>query len=81
MHRREMLMNEPALQARAIPSSDRASHEINISSGFPSHVAPRSSQVQIQNDWKSASKGSEKGKNKQTNPRGKAVKDDSGFAD
>lgn len=44
MHRREMLMNEPALQARAIPSSDRASHEINISSGFPSHVAPRSSQ-------------------------------------
>lgn len=37
--------------------------------------------VQIQNDWKSASKGSEKGKNKQTNPRGKTVKDDSGFAD
>lgn len=67
MHRHKTLMNEPELQARAVPSSDRANHEFNISPGAPSHVAPRSSQVQIQNDWKSASKGSEKGeKKKQT---------------
>lgn len=64
MHRHETLTNEPELQARAIPSSDRANNEFNISPSFPSHVAPRSSQVQIQNDWKSASKGSEKGKKK-----------------
>lgn len=80
MHRHKTLMNEPELQARAVPSSDRANHEFNISPGAPSHVAPRSSQVQIQNDWKSASKGSEKGE-KKNNPRGKTVKDDNGFAD